>query len=92
MNTSKVTENFLRYVKIDTQSREEFADHVPSTEKQRNLAKLLYQELLDMGLDIPEVTRVFLKLQQMGLPVQQVYTVEQAVEQLQRLKGGYDHA
>ena len=49
MNTSKVTENFLRYVKIDTQSREEFADHVPSTEKQRNLAKLLYQELLDMG-------------------------------------------
>ena len=50
------------------------------------------QELLDMGLDIPEVTRVFLKLQQMGLPVQQVYTVEQAVDQLQRLKGGYDHA
>lgn len=49
MNFSKVTENFLRYVKIDTQSREEFADHVPSTEKQRDLAKLLYQELVDMG-------------------------------------------
>lgn len=49
MNTSKVTENFLRYVKIDTQSREELADHVPSTDKQRNLARLLYQELLDMG-------------------------------------------
>ncbi|MBQ6812347.1 MAG: peptidase T, partial [Agathobacter sp.] len=49
MNLSKVTENFLRYVKIDTQSREEFSDHVPSTEKQRNLAKLLYQELVDMG-------------------------------------------
>ena len=49
MSLSKVTENFLRYVKIDTQSREEFSDHVPSTEKQRNLAKLLYQELKDMG-------------------------------------------
>lgn len=49
MNLSKVTENFLRYVKIDTQSREELADHVPSTDKQRNLARLLYQELMDMG-------------------------------------------
>ena len=50
------------------------------------------QELLDMGLDIPEVTRVFLKLQQMGLPVEQVYTLEQAVQQLQKLKGGSVHA
>ncbi len=49
MSLSKVTENFLRYVKIDTQSKEEFSDHVPSTEKQRDLAKLLYQELLDLG-------------------------------------------
>ena len=50
------------------------------------------QELLDMGLDIPEVTRVFLKLQQMGLDVTQVFTVEQAVEELMRLKGGNAHA
>ena len=50
------------------------------------------QELLDMGLDIPEVTRVFLHLQQMGLPVRQVYTIEQAVAELQRVKGGNDHA
>ena len=50
------------------------------------------QELLEMGLDIPEVTRVFLKLQQMGLPVNQVYTVEQAVAELKRLKGGLAHA
>lgn len=49
MAYTKVVENFLRYVKIDTQSREEFSDHVPSTEKQRNLAKVLYQELKDMG-------------------------------------------
>jgi len=50
------------------------------------------QELLEMGLDIPEITRLFLKLQQMGLPVAQVYTIEQAVAQLKKLKGGEDHA
>ena len=50
------------------------------------------QELLDMGLDIPEVTRVFLKLQQMGLPVNQVYTTPQAVAELKRLKGGKANA
>ena len=50
------------------------------------------QELLDMGLDIPELTRLFLRLQQMGLSVNQVYTMEQAVDELTRLKGGADHA
>ena len=50
------------------------------------------QKLLDMGLDIPEITRVFLKLQQMGLPVNQVYTMDQAVAELKRLKGGVNHA
>ena len=30
------------------------------------------QELLDMGLDIPEITHVFLKLQQMGLSQEKV--------------------
>lgn len=45
-------------------------------------------ELLDMGLDIPEVTRLFMQLQNKGLPVSQVYTIEQAVEQLCRLKEG----
>ena len=50
------------------------------------------QELLAMGLDIPEITRVFLRLQEMGLPVESVYTVDQAVAQLRRLKGGSVHA
>lgn len=50
------------------------------------------QELLDMGLDIPEITRVFLKLKSMGLPVEPVYTNQQAIEQLTALKGGYHHA
>jgi energy-coupling factor transport system ATP-binding protein len=46
------------------------------------------QELLDMGLDIPAVTRVFLQLQQMGLAVEPVFTSEQAVEALRKLKEG----
>ena len=50
------------------------------------------QELLDMGLDIPEITRVFLKLQQKGIPVRQVYTIQQAVAELKRVKGGNANA
>ena len=50
------------------------------------------RELMDMGLDIPELTRVFLHLQQLGLPVQTVYTCQQAVAALQALRGGAVHA
>ena len=50
------------------------------------------QELLDMGLDIPEITRIFLQLQKLGVPVNQVYTVEQAVAELRRIKEGNAHA
>ena len=50
------------------------------------------QELVDMGLDIPEITRVFLKLRQMGLDVPQVYTRQQAVAALLKLKGGAENA
>ena len=46
---SKVGEKFLRYVKVDTQSLEEFSDKVPSTEKQRDLAVMLSKELEEMG-------------------------------------------
>ena len=46
------------------------------------------QELESIGLDIPEVTRVFLRLQQMGLPVESVYTLDQAVQALKKLKEG----
>ena len=46
------------------------------------------QELLDMGLDIPDVTRVFLRLKQLGLPVEPVYTIDQAVAALNTLKEG----
>ena len=45
-------------------------------------------ELLDMGLDIPELTRVFMELKTLGLDVPPVYTMEQAVSALQALKEG----
>ena len=45
-------------------------------------------ELVQIGLDIPEITRVFMRLQALGLPVEPVYTMEQAVAALKKLKGG----
>ena len=44
-----VTERFLKYAKIDTQS-DPSSPTCPSTEKQKNLGKLLVEELLSMGL------------------------------------------
>ena len=45
-------------------------------------------ELLEMGLDIPELTRVFMKLRQLGLNVEPIYTMQQAIDALRSLKGG----
>ena len=45
-------------------------------------------KLVEMGLDIPEVPRVFLKLRQLGLDVEPVYTVDQAIASLCALRGG----
>lgn len=50
------------------------------------------QELVDMGLDVPDVTRVFLGLQKLGLKVPAVYTLEQAVRALKEIGGGAHHA
>lgn len=44
-----VVDRFLSYVKIDTQSKED-VDSIPSTAKQFNLAKLLVEELKELGL------------------------------------------
>ena len=45
-------------------------------------------ELVSMGLDVPQITQVFLRLKQMGLDVDtSVYTVEQALEFLSTRKG-----
>ena len=46
------------------------------------------EELMAMGLNIPQVTRVFLELKALGLDVPLVYTTEQAVAVLKSIKGG----
>lgn len=43
-----VTERFLKYVKFDTQSQDD-VEAVPSTEKQKLLAKALVDELDEIG-------------------------------------------
>jgi tripeptide aminopeptidase len=47
--SNTVTDRFLRYTAIDTQS-DAGSDSFPSTEKQKNLGRLLVSELLEMGL------------------------------------------
>ncbi len=45
------------------------------------------EELVEMGLDIPQVTKIFLGLKENGIPVRtDVFTVEQARAELLRLK------
>jgi tripeptide aminopeptidase len=48
--TESVLDRFLRYAKIDTQSKED-QDKVPSTEKQFVLANLLAKELKELGVE-----------------------------------------
>ena len=50
------------------------------------------EEVVEMGLSIPQVTQVFLHLRKMGVPVENVYTIDQAVAELKRLKGGNANA
>jgi len=50
------------------------------------------EELVQMGLDIPDVTRVFMRLRELGLDVEPVYTVEQAVAVLKGLREEKRHA
>ena len=47
---NKSIERFIRYAKIDTQA-DENSNSVPSTEKQKNLSRLLVEELKELGLN-----------------------------------------
>ena len=49
-----VLDRFLRYVKIDTQS-DPHSETTPSTEKQKNLSRLLVEELIEMGINDAEM-------------------------------------
>ena len=50
------------------------------------------EELVEMGLNIPQVTQVFLRLREMGVAVNNVYTIDQAVAEIRRVRGGAAHA
>ena len=50
------------------------------------------EELTQMGLNIPQVTQVFLELKKLGLDVKNVYTIDQAAAEIRRLKGENCHA
>ena len=47
----KMIDRFFQYVKIDTQSKEGVEDQYPSTEKQKNLLKILVDELKELGCE-----------------------------------------
>lgn len=49
ISPNQVAERFIRYVQIDTQSDPKSTKH-PTTEKQKDLSKLLQRELLGMGI------------------------------------------
>lgn len=46
------------------------------------------EQLKQMGLSIPQVTQIFLHLRDLGLKVDNVYTIDQAVKVLKQLKEG----
>ena len=47
--SSKIVERFLSYIKVDTRS-DENSTTFPSTEKQKNLAKILAKEMTELGI------------------------------------------
>jgi tripeptide aminopeptidase len=49
ISPDSIAERFMRYVKIDTQSNPTSTTH-PSSEKQKDLSRLLHRELLGMGI------------------------------------------
>ena len=49
INGDSLAERFMRYVSVDTQSDPESNTH-PTTEKQKDLSRLLFKELRGMGL------------------------------------------
>ncbi len=50
INERSITERFMRYVQIDTQSNPQ-NNTFPTTEKQKDLSKLLLKELQQLGID-----------------------------------------
>jgi tripeptide aminopeptidase len=49
INIEDLTERFMRYVQVDTQS-DPNSNSYPTTEKQKDLSKILFEELKQIGL------------------------------------------
>ncbi len=54
INKPAIAKRFMRYVQVDTQSDPQSGKH-PSTEKQKDLSKILVEELKQMGIDDAEM-------------------------------------
>lgn len=54
IDTAALTGRFMRYVQVDTQS-DPNSNAYPTTEKQKDLAKILFEELKNMGLQQVEL-------------------------------------
>src|SRR5215217_723449 len=54
INEKTIAERFMRYVQIDTQSDPHSTTH-PTTAKQKDLSKLLVQELIEIGITDAEM-------------------------------------
>ena len=63
-----VVERFLNYVAVDTESVED-ATCFPSSEKQKNLAKMLVEELKSIGAENPRMDEYGMYMPQFRLPL-----------------------
>lgn len=54
INKEQLTERFMRYVQVDTQS-DPNGNNFPTTEKQKDLSKILFEEVKEMGLSDVEL-------------------------------------
>src|SRR6185312_3558873 len=54
INKESIANRFMRYMQIDTQSNPKSGTH-PSTEKQKNLSKILVEELKEIGIKDAEM-------------------------------------
>jgi tripeptide aminopeptidase len=54
INKESISERFMRYVQVDTQS-DPHSNSFPSTAKQKNLSKILLNELKDLGIGNAEM-------------------------------------
>ena len=80
-------ERLIRYCKVDTQSDPDNENVTPSSEKQFNLAKMLKQELEELGLeDVTLDVNVVLNQEQLKeiaetkLPDLNAYNLEEAIK------------